>query len=390
MASSNLPGLTDATSIADADTIYLQQGGADREAAMSLVKAFALATPVTVVGNATAGSQIRLVEDTDNGSNYVALKAPDTLGGNLTLTLPSVDGSSGHFLQTNGSGTLSFAAGTSLATPLAVVGNATAGAEIRLPEDTDNGSNYVAIKAPDNLAATYTLTLPANDGDASQYLQTDGSGTLSWATVSGASAPLTLASGTITDPSTALTITQTWNDAADTFTAFNMNITATAHASASRVFQLQTAGTTKLSIDKDGRVAVGSSDQSCGFGMYFGGEPLLELFGGGSGSNAKMLIGGGSFPYARLPNDGSIGWSNLSNPRDSAADCGFFRAGAAIISVRGSSSTVGGALNFLEQTAPSAPSTNQVVIYAEDNGSSKTRLMARFATGAAQQIAIEP
>jgi hypothetical protein len=43
-----------------------------------------------------------------------------------------------------------------------------------------------------------------------------------------------------------------------------------------------------------------------------------------------------------------------------------------------------------EMTAPSAPATNSVRIYAEDNGSGKTRLMALFATGAAVQIAIEP
>jgi hypothetical protein len=43
-----------------------------------------------------------------------------------------------------------------------------------------------------------------------------------------------------------------------------------------------------------------------------------------------------------------------------------------------------------EMTAPSAPAANGYHIYAEDNGSGKTRLMVRFATGAAQQIAIEP
>lgn len=45
-------------------------------------------TPLTVVGNSTAGSEIRLPEDTDNGSNYVAVKAPDSIASNLTLTLP--------------------------------------------------------------------------------------------------------------------------------------------------------------------------------------------------------------------------------------------------------------------------------------------------------------
>jgi hypothetical protein len=43
-----------------------------------------------------------------------------------------------------------------------------------------------------------------------------------------------------------------------------------------------------------------------------------------------------------------------------------------------------------EMTAPSAPAANGVRIYAVDNGSGKTQLMALFATGAAQQIAIEP
>ena len=37
MASSNLPGLTDATSIDGSETMYLQQGGADREGALNLV-----------------------------------------------------------------------------------------------------------------------------------------------------------------------------------------------------------------------------------------------------------------------------------------------------------------------------------------------------------------
>jgi hypothetical protein len=50
-----------------------------------------------------------------------------------------------------------------------------------------------------------------------------------------------------------------------------------------------------------------------------------------------------------------------------------------------------GALELPEwAAAPAAPAANNVRIYAEDNGSGKTRLMARFATGAAVQIAIEP
>lgn len=65
----------------------------------------------------------------------------------------------------------------SLATPLAVVGNATAGAELRLPEDTDNGSNYVALKAPDSISANATLSLPTAQTTASLgYLNIPQSG----------------------------------------------------------------------------------------------------------------------------------------------------------------------------------------------------------------------
>lgn len=52
--------------------------------------------------------------------------------------------------------------------------------------------------------------------------------------------------------------------------------------------------------------------------------------------------------------------------------------------------TASGFIGLVEQTAPAAPATNGVRIYAEDDGAGKTRLMARFATGAAVQIAIEP
>jgi hypothetical protein len=82
---------------------------------------------------------------------------------------------------------------SAISTPLAVTGNATAGAELRLPEDTDNGTNYVAIKAPDSIASNLTLTLPSADGTNGQALITNGSGTLSFTTLS---TTLTYSSGT--------------------------------------------------------------------------------------------------------------------------------------------------------------------------------------------------
>ena len=61
-----------------------------------------------MAGTSAAGAQIQLAEDTDNGTNYVALKAPDSIASNVVWTLPSADGSNGNALLTNGSGTLSW------------------------------------------------------------------------------------------------------------------------------------------------------------------------------------------------------------------------------------------------------------------------------------------
>jgi hypothetical protein len=50
----------------------------------------------------------------------------------------------------------------------------------------EQNSHGVTIKSPvHSSAANYTLTLPVNDGDADQFLKTDGSGVTSWAAAGG-------------------------------------------------------------------------------------------------------------------------------------------------------------------------------------------------------------
>jgi len=65
-------------------------------------------TQLDVAGTSAAGANLKLYEDTDNGTNFVSLKAADTIASNVTFTLPAADGTNGQVLQTNGSGTLSF------------------------------------------------------------------------------------------------------------------------------------------------------------------------------------------------------------------------------------------------------------------------------------------
>ena len=57
-------------------------------------------------------------------------------------------------------------------------------AELKIKADSGGGT--VSFKGPATTTgdAAIQLTLPQNDGDANQYLKTDGSGALSWATVS--------------------------------------------------------------------------------------------------------------------------------------------------------------------------------------------------------------
>lgn len=60
------------------------------------------------VNTTTTGSGVKFVEGTNNGTNSITLKAPNSLSGDLTYTLPGTDGSNGQVLSTNGSGELSF------------------------------------------------------------------------------------------------------------------------------------------------------------------------------------------------------------------------------------------------------------------------------------------
>jgi len=59
-------------------------------------------------------------------------------------------------------------------------GTADTAAELRLNEDTDNGTNYLGFKAPAAVTTSTTWTLPDGDGTADQIIKTNGSGTLAW------------------------------------------------------------------------------------------------------------------------------------------------------------------------------------------------------------------
>ena len=98
------------------------------------------------------------------------------LGGNLDVNGNDiVSVSNGNIeLDPNGSGQVVFK------------GNATKGAG-QFVLNCENNSHGITIKGPPHsAAASYTLTLPDNDGNSDQLLQTNGSGSLSWTSIDSA------------------------------------------------------------------------------------------------------------------------------------------------------------------------------------------------------------
>jgi hypothetical protein len=66
---------------------------------------------------------------------------------------------------------------------VSVEGTSSTQGAIRLYEDTDNGTNYVGLQAAASITANVTWTLPNADGTNGQALVTNGTGTLSWTTI---------------------------------------------------------------------------------------------------------------------------------------------------------------------------------------------------------------
>ena len=68
--------------------------------------------------------------------------------------------------------------------------------ELRFQELISNGSEFIALKAPDSITSSVTWILPDSDGTAGQALLTDGSGVLSWGNTSASN--LYVSNGTLT------------------------------------------------------------------------------------------------------------------------------------------------------------------------------------------------
>jgi hypothetical protein len=147
------------------------------------------ATVVNASGNATVGGTLVVTGATTFSGNVV-------VSGSTTATTVSAT-----VVQSDTISEKTSAAGVTVdgvllkdttvtANTIKASGTSSSQGEIQLFEDTDNGTNYVALKAPADISSDVTWTLPDADGTANQALVTNGTGTLSWATA-GAATPTT-------------------------------------------------------------------------------------------------------------------------------------------------------------------------------------------------------
>lgn len=130
----------------------------------------------TILPQANGGTGI----DTSSVTNGQILIGNTT--GNA-LALATITGTSNQVSVSNGASSITLSTPQDIGTASNVTFNQLTLDAALVLGDTGGGSETITIQAPTdaNLAASYTLTLPQNDGDANQVLTTDGSGVLSWA-----------------------------------------------------------------------------------------------------------------------------------------------------------------------------------------------------------------
>ena len=118
-----------------------------------------------------------------------------------------------------------------------IMGNTNSGT-LTLNDEADTNCVHIRAPAADDLTADYTLTLPINDGDSGEFLQTNGSGVLSWAAASGGGG-LTVESQSTT---TTLTGTNKFVKADSNSAAITLTLPAAATAGSGAIFVIKDIG----------------------------------------------------------------------------------------------------------------------------------------------------
>ena len=146
-------------------------------------------------------SYIRFYCESSN-AHYTELRAAahSDYSGNVQVTLPTTAGTLATL-----AGTETFTNKTLTSPNIGTSIELLARAEARFQDAS--GGQFVGLEAPATVSSSFVLTLPAADGSSGQFLKTDGSGALSFDTVSSAADDLTAGDAAISLTTTAGNIT---------------------------------------------------------------------------------------------------------------------------------------------------------------------------------------
>ena len=176
---------SDSNTFTDADHTKLNgiEAGATTDQSQADINGLA----ITTVGALASGTIADGFGDINNATNTLRTGAATVTSLNCTGagTFGGGYGSTGATISTAGVGQFNGALNTDstlgCVAGLTVAGNSSGGGYLRLHEDTDNGTNYITLRAPAALTGDTILLLPDGDGSANQVIKTDGAGNLSWA-----------------------------------------------------------------------------------------------------------------------------------------------------------------------------------------------------------------
>ena len=178
---------------ADADVTLSTTNGASNQARNAVLLCTGARTAIKTITAPAQSKAYILINKTSGGYAVKLVGAGPTTGVSVLPGFKALVAWDGADFVVISSGLIPATASTS--------------SELQLYEAINNGTSYVALKAPTSLVSTTTYTLPTADGTVNQSLVTDGSGTLSWSGVTGASVTNFSSSGTWTKPAGVTTVT---------------------------------------------------------------------------------------------------------------------------------------------------------------------------------------
>jgi hypothetical protein len=195
-----------------------------------------------------------------------------------------------------------------------------------------SGGNLVITVLPGTTAMVTcigtTLTTAADwESGLTDFSTATGTGSVVLSASPTITGALTLTGGTVTASAPVIDLSQTWNNAAVTFTGIKANVTDTASAAASLLMDLQVNSAGRFRVTKAGSILLPAGNNSAfayngGLGAYnFVGANNYQLYAG---------IDGGSGPIAFLiPSGSSFAFNSTNNLAAQTQDTFLTRRGAA-------------------------------------------------------------